>query len=134
MDKVKDVVGAIFIENGKLFAAKRGACRYAYVAHRYEFVGGKQESGETKEAALRRELKEEMDMDIEVVAPYMSVRHDYPDFSIRLHTFLCRMLSGYRLLEHESAAWIDVEALDPDQWAPADAPIIAQIKKDGITL
>ncbi|MBQ4443068.1 MAG: (deoxy)nucleoside triphosphate pyrophosphohydrolase [Clostridia bacterium] len=128
--KTLSVVGAIFIHNGCIFAARRGESHYAYVAHRYEFVGGKQEAGESLADALRRELREEMALDAEVVAPYMSVHHDYPDFSIDLHTFLCRMRGDYRLLEHESAAWLPVATLDPAEWAPADAPIVIRIKKE----
>ena len=124
------VVGAIFIQDGCLFAARRGASRYPYVAHCYEFVGGKQEPGEPLEAALIRELREEMALEVEIVAPYMSIVHDYPDFSIVLHTYLCRMLGAYQLLEHESATWLPIASLDPAEWAPADAPIIERIKKD----
>ena len=127
MDGVKNVVGAIFIEDGKIFAAKRGDCRYGYVAHKYEFVGGKQEVGECLEDALKRELMEEMAVDIDILSPYMTVLHHYPDFSIRLHTFLCRMRGDYRLLEHESAVWLPIASLDPAAWAPADGPIIEAI-------
>lgn len=118
------------MENGKVFAARRGESKYAYVAHKFEFVGGKVEPGESKEAALLRELREEMNLAATIVAPYMSLRHDYPDFSICLHTYLCRMQGEYALLEHESARWLPLADLDPQQWAPADAPIIERIKQD----
>ena len=134
MSQPLSVVGAIFIQDGRIFAARRGDGRYAYTAHRYEFVGGKQEPGEPLEAALLRELREEMALETEVIAPYMSLRHDYPDFSIVLHTFLCRMLGPYTLLEHEATDWLPIATLDPADWAPADAPIIAQIKKDYLSL
>lgn len=134
MPAPKDVVGAIFIQDGKIFAARRGDSRYAYVAHRYEFVGGKREGNETLEQALVRELREELALEAEVVAPYMSLRHDYPDFSICLHTFLCRMRGPYRLLEHEDALWIPFADLEPADWAPADAPIILRLKKETPTV
>ena len=130
MDKVLNVVGAIIIENGKLFAAKRGDSKYAYVAHKYEFAGGKVEAGESPETALARELREELDMPVDVVEHYMSLRHDYPDFSIELHTYRCRMLGGYKLLEHESADWIATEDLKPDEWAPADSPVIERLRSE----
>lgn len=134
MRPAKDVVGAIFVENGKVFAARRGDSKYPYVAHKYEFVGGKQEDGETLPEALVRELREEMGLEADVLRPYVSLRHDYPDFSIVLHTFLCRMRGQYRLLEHESATWIALCDLDADEWAPADSPIIEKLKKDGSLL
>jgi len=134
MSQPLSVVGAIFIQDGCLFAARRGAGRYPYIAHRYEFVGGKQEPGEPLESALLRELREEMSLDAAIIAPYMSLRHDYPDFSIVLHTFLCRMLGPYTLLEHEEARWLPIASLDPSDWAPADAPIITRIKKDYLSL
>ena len=130
MNKVLDDVGAIIIENGKLFAAKRGASKYAYVAHKYEFAGGKVEDGERREDALVRELREELDMPVEVLGHYMSLRHDYPDFGIELHTYRCRRLGGYRLLEHESAEWMDIDELNPANWAPADSPVIEQLRRD----
>lgn len=124
------VVGAIFIREGRLFAARRGASRYAYVAHKYEFVGGKVEPDETPEDALRRELREEMALDATVERPYMTVRHEYPDFSITLHTYLCRMQGEYRLLEHEECRWLTRDELRADDWAPADAPIIEALRRD----
>ena len=126
----KQVVGAIIIEEGKVLAAKRGACKYAYVAHKYEFAGGKQEPDETLAEALVRELREEMAMTVEVLRPYRTVEHRYPDFAITLHTFLCRRTSDYTLLEHEDAVWIPLDALDASLWAPADAPIIETLRGD----
>ena len=130
MNKVLEVVGAIFVENGRVFAARRGDSRYSYVAHKYEFVGGKCEAGESREQALVREVREEMQCAIEVLAPYRSVTHCYPDFTITLHTFLCHMHSDYVLLEHEEGCWIALDQLDPDQWAPADRPIVEQLRQD----
>lgn len=125
-----DVVGAIFIREGKVFAAKRGDSRYSYVAHKYEFVGGKVERGEDLTEALKRELGEEMALTATVLSPYMTVRHTYPDFVVTLHVFICAMASDYRLLEHEGAEWLAPCDLHPDEWAPADAPIVGQLKFD----
>ncbi len=124
------VVGAIFVENNRVFAARRGDSRYPYVAHKYEFAGGKVESGENYPQALERELKEEMGLTAEVIRPYMTVRHTYPDFVVTLHTYLCEMRSEYRLLEHEEGRWLSVDQLDPDEWAPADAPIVNALIED----
>ena len=66
MKKEIFVAAALIFENGKLFATRRGDCKYSYVAHKYEFPGGKIENGERAEDCVKRELKEELDMDVEV--------------------------------------------------------------------
>lgn len=124
------VVGAIFIKDGKVFAAKRGASKYPYTAHKYEFAGGKIEKGEDGQTALKRELREEMALEADITSLYMTIDHDYPDFKIRLITYLARMTSNYTLLEHESAAWLPIEGLDAADWASADQPILNRLKED----
>ena len=128
MSNVKDVSGAVFIQDGKVFAAKRGESKYPYVAHKYEFVGGKREDGETCEEALIRECKEEMNVDIVIERPFSTFRYDYPDFSIYLHTFLATMTGEPERKEHEEFVWIPVADLKEEDWAPADAAVIKKIK------
>ena len=128
MNEIRDVAGAIFIKDGKIFAAKRGNSKYPYVAHKYEFVGGKREEGETIEEALVRECREEMNVEIVVDRPFMTLRYDYPDFSIYLHTFLAEMLGEPERREHESFTWIDISSLKEEEWAPADAPVVRKIR------
>lgn len=130
MKKHLNVVGGIFIENGRVLAAMRGESKYAYVAHKYEFVGGKIEEGESPEEALCRELREEMGADIEVLSHYMTVSHEYPDFTVTLRTYLCRFQSGFSVLEHERADYLSAAELDEKTWAPADAPIVRRLKKE----
>lgn len=128
MSDVKDVSGAIFIRDGKIFAAKRGDSKYPYVAHKYEFVGGKREEGETCEETLVRECKEEMNVDVTIERPFMTVRHDYPDFSIYLHAYIAQMNGEPEKREHESFEWIPIDDLNEEDWAPADAPVVRKIK------
>lgn len=130
MKKHINVVGGIFIREGKVLASMRGESKYAYVAHKYEFVGGKIETGETPEQALSRELCEEMGAEIEVVSHYMTVTHEYPDFIVTLQTYLCRFLSDFQVLEHERADFLRGDELDEKNWAPADAPIVRKLKSD----
>ena len=125
---IQDVSAAIFIRDGKIFAAKRGDSKYPYVAHKYEFVGGKKEDGETCEAALIRECREELDIEITIDRPFMTLRHDYPDFSIYLHTFLATMKGEPEQKEHEELCWLDISSLRAKDWAPADALILDKIK------
>ena len=121
MKKHIEVVGGIFIRKGKVLASMRGESKYAYVAHKYEFVGGKIEAGETPEQALTRELCEEMGAKIEVISHYMTVT---------LQTYLCRFLSDFQVLEHERADFLRGDELDENNWAPADAPIVRKLKPE----
>ena len=124
------VVGAVFIKNGAVFAAMRGASKYAYIANKYEFPGGKIEDGESPQEALKRELREEMDLDAMIGRHYMTAEHTYPDFDIVLQVYLCEMKSDFNLREHVSFRWLSAEELQPEMWAPADAPIVEQLKCD----
>lgn len=124
-----EVVGAVIFEEGKLLSFKRGASKYPYVAHKYEFAGGKVEPGERREDALKRELKEELDMSIEVESLFASNTFEYPDFSITLWVYDCIRTSDFALKEHESFAWLSPKDLDAKEWAPADEDVIGTIKR-----
>ena len=125
------VVGAAIVEGGRVLAAKRGESRYEYVAHKYEFVGGKVETGESEEDALRREVFEELGAQVEVGEQFMRCTHVYPDFEIELSVYFCRLLTDYRITEHESLAWIPLSELDAALWAPADAPMVEKLRSVG---
>ena len=131
MNKKKhiQVAAALLFDKGKIFATKRGASPYPYVAHKYEFPGGKIEQGESGEAAVKRELKEELDMDVKVGGLYAKHTFEYPDFIITLSLYECEMLSNFTLNEHESYAWISPKDLDEQEWAPADADILGALKR-----
>lgn len=123
MKKIQ-VVGAIIIENKKLFSAKRGQAKNPEVAFKYEFVGGKVEENESKEHAIVREVFEETDMQIEVISPFMTVVYQYELYEVTLHTFLCERKSDYKIKEHERADWFASSELNASDWAPADEPIL----------
>ena len=123
------VAAALLFDKGKIFATKRGASPYPYVAHKYEFPGGKIEQGESGEVAVKRELKEELDMDVKVGGLYAKHTFEYPDFIITLSLYECEMLSNFTLNEHESYAWISPKDLDEQEWAPADADILGALKR-----
>lgn len=123
------VAAALLFDNGRIFAAKRGASPYPYVAHKYEFPGGKIENGESGEEAVKRELKEELNMNVEVGGLYAKHTFEYPDFIITLSLYECEMRSKFTLKEHESYAWIAPKDLDEQQWAPADADILGSLKR-----
>ena len=87
MKKHVKVAAALLFDNGKIFATKRGDSPYPYVAHKYEFPGGKIEEGERGEDAVIRELKEELDLDVTVNGLYACHTFEYPDFIITLSVY-----------------------------------------------
>ncbi len=123
------VVAALLFENGKIFAARRGASPYPYVAHKYEFPGGKIEEGELPQAALRREMLEELDARVKVGGLYAKQTFEYPDFIVTLSVYECERLTDFHLKEHESYAWISPKDLKAEEWAPADADIVDSLKR-----
>ena len=129
MKKEISVAAALIFENGKLFATKRGECKYEYVAHKYEFPGGKIEQGESGEECVKRELKEELELDVKVERLFAIERFEYPDFIINLSVYECQRLSEFTLKEHESYAWLSPRELNADEFAPADKEILESIKR-----
>ena len=123
------VAAALLFENGKIFATKRGDSPYPYVAHKYEFPGGKIEADERGEDAVKRELQEELDLDVSVGGLYASLTFEYPDFIITLFVYECTRNSAFVLKEHEGYAWLTPSELNEEEWAPADADIIGSIKR-----
>ncbi|MDE7070532.1 MAG: (deoxy)nucleoside triphosphate pyrophosphohydrolase [Clostridia bacterium] len=130
MKKTLQVVGAIVIKDGRILAVKRGENKNKAVAYKYEFPGGKIEQGESPSQALKRELIEEMNYDIEVGEKFMSVSYEYDDVIVNLHTYLCRPLSDvYTLNEHIDEKWLLPNELLSVEWAPADIEIISRLQK-----
>ena len=126
--KTVRVVAAIIIHNNKVFATQRG---YGEFKDGWEFPGGKIETGETPEEALVREVKEELDTEVEVRELMDTVEYDYPTFHLSMDCFICRILSGNLVLkEHEDAKWLTREQLDSVDWLPADLGLISKIKED----
>ena len=126
--KTINVVAAIIIQDGKLFATQRG---YGEWRDWWEFPGGKIESGETPKDALKREIREELATEINVGKLLTTVEYDYPQFHLTMHCYLCSIVCGrLSLLEHEDARWLAKEHLYSVKWLPADSelvPLIAEM-------
>ena len=121
------VVAAVILRGGKVFATQRG---YGAYKDYWEFPGGKIEPGETAEEALAREIREELDTEIAVEAPFEQLEYDYPEFHLSMQCFLCRVIRGSLVLkEHEDAAWLDRERLDDVRWLPADETVISRLRE-----
>ena len=127
------VVAAIIQHHGELLCMQRGKTRFPYTSFKYEFPGGKVEPGETSEEALQREIHEEMDYDIHVDSLFMTVTHEYPDFTITMEAFLCSAKDRcFTLREHHAYQWLPSSLLDTLDWAAADAPIAQALQERGI--
>ncbi len=125
--KTIKVVAAILHRGNQIFATQRG---YGEFKDGWEFPGGKIESGETPEQALIREIREELDTEIEVGELADTVEYDYPDFHISMKCFWCTVKSGrLELKEHEAARWLGRDELDSVDWLPADLGLIEKLKK-----
>lgn len=131
MKTIRVVAAVIRARNEKdepvIFATQRG---YGEQKGGWEFPGGKIEPGETPEQALVREIREELDTEIEVDKLLTTVDYDYPKFHLSMDCFFCSIISGQlTLLEHEAAKWLTKETLRSVDWLPADLTLIDEIEK-----
>ncbi|MCJ8014184.1 (deoxy)nucleoside triphosphate pyrophosphohydrolase [Paenibacillus sp. KQZ6P-2] len=128
MKKHIHVVGAVIIEDGKILCAQRGATKT--LAYKWEFPGGKIEEGESPQAALKREIDEEMDCTIEIGEAIETTVHEYDFGFVHLTTFYCHLISGKpRLTEHMAISWLSPNELMSLDWAPADIPAVKKIQE-----
>lgn len=124
--KIVRVAAAVIIDKGRVFATQRG---YGEYKDGWEFPGGKIEQGETPEEAIVREIREELEADIEPVKLLDTVEYDYPGFHLSMDCYLCRLKSENIVLkEHEAARWLDKSSLYDVEWLPADLGLIENIK------
>lgn len=125
--KTIKVVAAIIKEGNKILATQRG---YGEFQGGWEFPGGKIELGETKEEALIREIREELDTEIVVEELFDTVEYDYPNFHLSMDCFICSIREGnFVLKEHQEARWLTKETLDSVEWLPADQGLIEKLKE-----
>ena len=121
------VAAAVIRKNNRIFATQRG---YGEFKDGWEFPGGKIEPGETPRQALVREIREELDTEINVGELIETIEYDYPTFHLSMDCFWCTVVEGsLELKEHEAARWLDREKLYSVDWLPADTELIAKIEK-----
>ena len=120
-----EVVAAIIQRDGAYFATQRG---YGEFEGMWEFPGGKIELGETHEMALKREIQEELGIDISIEELLCTTNYDYPSFHLTMHCYLCSIAAGkIELREHKSARWLTTETLDSVEWLPADKDAVIKL-------
>ena len=121
-----EVVAAILHRDGACFATQRG---YGEFEGMWEFPGGKIEPGESRDIALKREIQEELGVDIVIEDLICTTEYDYPSFHLTMHCYLCSIASGeIELREHKSALWLTSDKLEDVAWLPADKEIIEKLK------
>lgn len=126
--KTIKVVAAVIRDGDKIFATQRG---YGDFKGGWEFPGGKIEEGETPQEALKREIMEELDTEIEVGELIDTIEYDYPEFHLSMGCYWCSVVSGNLVLkEHEAARWLTKDKLISVEWLPADIRLIDIIQKE----
>ena len=124
-----EVVAALIWDQDRFMICKRPATKARALL--WEFVGGKVEPGETKEQALVRECREELDITVDVGEEFMEVTHEYPDLTIHLTLFHAAIAEGTpKLLEHVDLKWITADEIDNYEFCPADEVILENLRKE----
>jgi len=125
-----EVVAAIIFHDDKILCTQRGENRYKYLSKKFEFPGGKIENGESKVIALKREIFEELKLEIDISDEFIAVTHEYPDFNITMYSFLCTCKNiSVELSEHIEFKWLNKSELKTLDWAAADILIVESLLK-----
>ena len=126
MRKITEVVAALIWRDGEFLICQRPAHKAR--GFLWEFVGGKVEPGETREAALIRECREELDITLSVGDIFMEVDHVYPDITVHLTLFNAAIASGTpKMLEHNDIQWIHPSRIPCYDFCPADEEILKKL-------
>lgn len=119
--------GVVLDADGRVLIAKRPA--HLHQGDLWEFPGGKLESGETAEQALRRELREEVDVEVLECSPLIGIRHDYPDQRVRLSVWRVERFRGHpKGLQGQPVRWVAPEELPGYEFPAANRSIVAAVR------
>lgn len=129
MENIVQVVAALIWKENKFMICQRPANKTR--AFQWEFVGGKAEKGETREEALIRECREELDITVKVGNIFMEVDHKYPDINVHLTLFNAEIADGeIKMLEHNDIKWITPDEIKDFTFCPADKDILEKIIRE----
>ena len=120
------VVAAIILRDSKILGVQRSKGQFK---DGWEFPGGKVEEGEGVEDALRREIMEELAVQVKIQRHFGHVEYDYENFHLSMDCFICTIVGGsLTLTEHKNARWLGYNELDGVNWLPADLDVIEKLK------
>jgi 8-oxo-dGTP diphosphatase len=123
------VTAAVIIKENKILCVQRNENKYDYISKKWEFPGGKVEENEQLEETIKREIQEELNLNIDVKSFLIQVNHQYPDFKLKMDTFICEITSGIiKLNEHIDFKWLSTNELSDLDWAAADIPIVEKLR------
>ena len=131
-NKIVEVVAAVIVKDGKILATQRG---YGEFKGKWEFPGGKIEHDEFDEPALVREIKEELNADINIIDFLKTIQYDYPKFHLIMHTYICTLKNDVEFVKHDDKnmeyddmKWLDKTELESVDWLPADIEAVKEYK------
>ena len=131
-NKIVEVVAGIIVKDGKILATQRG---YGEFKGKWEFPGGKIEHDEFDEPALVREIKEELNADINIIDFLKTIQYDYPKFHLIMHTYICTLRNDVEFVKHDDKnmeyddmKWLDKTELESVDWLPADIEAVKEYK------
>jgi 8-oxo-dGTP diphosphatase len=131
MKRIEVVAGIIYCKN-QILCVQRPKNKLHYISEKFEFPGGKIEEGETQKEALKREILEELNISTKIKSLFMTVVHEYPDFELTMHTFICEVeTKELTLVEHIDQKWLTLKELKTLDWAAADIPIVNKLISNG---
>ena len=130
-----EVAAAIIIFQNKILCFQRGLAKYDYVSYKYEFPGGKLNQNEDPISALKREINEELRIEINIQNKFKTIFFKYPDFEIKMHCYICttNTFSG-KLYEHIDYKLMEIKNLDQLDWIEADIKLVKELMEKYITL
>jgi 8-oxo-dGTP diphosphatase len=127
MKRIEVVAGIIFFQD-LVLCVQRPKNKLYYISEKFEFPGGKIEEGESKKEALHRELFEELNISTNIKSSFLTVVHEYPDFELTMHSFICEVeTKELTLKEHIDYKWLATSELEKLDWASADIPIVKKL-------
>lgn len=126
------VAAAVIMREGEILCVQRSENKLEYISKKWEFPGGKVESGEELENTIKREISEELKVSIYVRDFLVQVNHEYPDFKLKMDTFICEIKNGEpTLTEHIDLKWLSPSELSTLDWAAADVPVVEKLLSNG---
>jgi len=124
------VAAGLIVREGRYLIARRKIG--THLGGLWEFPGGKCEPGESLEDCLRRELREELGIDVSAPVHFRTIRHDYPEKTVELHFFRCAISRGEALaLDCEEIRWVMPDEMTDYEFPPADRPLVEALQQEG---